>query len=253
MITTKDDFKVQLLNKEECKDFFVKWGTFACTCYNTNKKFAKRVGEVCFESGHNSGSRAFHFIFDISEVPRSLVDQLVRHDIGVVKNVQSFRYVAKEGATVFIPHLIDLYPEIREEYIKAVEDMNEHYSNILNMLKEKGYKGEKANEQARGVLAMNTNTSLTVAFTYEALKHLANERLCTRAEYPIRQLVKMMVKEVVEVLPQLEPVLVAKCIDMMYCTEDKSCGLRMTKEDLQWALDRMNKEYKLEHNKKVEK
>ena len=253
MITTKNDFKFQLLNKEECKDFFVKWGTFACTCYKTNKKFAKRVGEVCFESGHNSGSRAFHFIFDISEVPRSLVDQLVRHDIGVVKNVQSFRYVAKEGATVFIPHLIDLYPEIREEYIKAVEDMNEHYSNILNMLKEKGYKGEKANEQARGVLAMNTNTSLTVAFTYEALKHLANERLCTRAEYPIRQLVKMMVKEVVEVLPQLEPVLVAKCIDMMYCTEDKSCGLRMTKEDLQWALDRMNKEYKLEHNKKVEK
>lgn len=252
MITTKNDFKVELLNKDEVKDFFARWGQFSCTCYNTPKKYAKRVGEVCFESEHNSGSRAFHFIFDISEVPRSLVDQLVRHENGVVKNVQSFRYVAKEGATVFIPHLIDLYPEIREEYELAIKDMNKHYSNILNMLKEKGYKGEKANEQARGILAMNTNTSLTIGFTYEALKHLANERLCTRAEYPIRQLVKMMVKEVVEVLPQLEPVLVAKCIDRMYCTEDKSCGLRMTKEDLIWALDRMNETYKIEHTKKVE-
>ena len=124
--------------------------------------------------------------------------------------------------------------------------MNRHYSSILNMLKEEGFTGEKANEQARGILAMNTTTSLTIAFTYEALKHLAHERLCTRAEYPIRQLVKQMVKQVVEVLPQLEPVLVPKCIDKMYCTEDKSCGLRMTKEDLQWALDRMNEKYKIE-------
>lgn len=249
MLTTKQDFKVELLNKEEAKDFFFKWGRFACTCYNTPKKVAKRVGEVCFESGHNSGSRAFHFIFDISDVPRSLVDQLVRHEQGVVKNVQSFRYVAKEDANVFVPHLIDLYPDIKAEYEKAVEDMNNHYATILHMLQEKGYSGEKANEQARGILAMNTTTSLTIGVTYEALVHIANERLCTRAEYPIRQLVKMMCDLVIKEIPQLEEKLVAKCITDLYCTEDKSCGLRPKKEDLIWAIDRMNEIYKIDNNK----
>lgn len=244
--------KVEILNPNEVANLFKTWGQFSCVCYNTPVKYAERVGQSCFNSGHFSGSRSVYINFKIEDVPRSLVDQLVRSSVGTVANVQSFRYVKKENATVYIPHLIALYPEIREEYEKAVEDMNRHYSKLLAMLEEKGYTGEKANEQARGILAMNTNTSLTIGFTYEALKHLANERLCTRAEYPIRQLVKMMVKEVVEVLPQLEPVLVAKCIDRMYCTEDKSCGLRMTKEDLIWALDRMNETYKIEHTKKVE-
>lgn len=241
MLTTHKDFKIELVNSEECKDFFLKWGTFASTCYASNKKYAKKIGKVCFESGHNSGSRAFHFIFDITDVPRSLVDQLVRHDIGVVKNVQSFRYVKKSGSTVYVPNLIAKDEEMAKKYREVVENSIKGYEELVTMLEAKGFKGEKANEQARGVIPMNTNTGLTIGFTYEALVHLANERLCTRAEYPIRMLVKQMVVEVLKVLPELQDKLVAKCITAMYCDEDKCCGIRPPKAQLEKAIhDRMS-------------
>ena len=236
MLTTHEDFKVELLNNEECKDFFKKWGTFASTCYASNKKYAKRIGQVCFESGHNSGSRAFHFIFDVTDVPRSLVDQLVRHEQGVVKNVQSFRYVNKGNATVYVPNLIAKDEEMTKLYNEIVSNSIEGYNKLVEMLKEKGFTGEKANEQARGVIPMNTNTGLTIGLTYEALVHLANERLCTRAEYPIRMLVKQMVVEVLKVLPDLQDKLVAKCITQMYCDEDKCCGIRPPKAQLEQAI-----------------
>ena len=235
-LTTHKDFKVDLLNKEECGDFFTKWGTFACTCYHTPKKLAKRVGKVCFESEHNSGSRAFHFIFDVTNVPRSLVDQLVRHEQGVIKNVQSFRYVNKGTANVYVPNIIAKDEEMTKLYYDVVANSMEGYNKLVEMLKEKGFTGEKANEQARGVIPMNTNTGLTIGLTYEALVHLANERLCTRAEYPIRMLVKQMVVEVLKVLPELQDKLVAKCITQMYCDEDKCCGIRPPKAQLEQAI-----------------
>ena len=52
---TVNDFKVKLINGEEVKSFIRKHGEFAAVCYNTNPKFAERVGEHCLKSGH------FHF------------------------------------------------------------------------------------------------------------------------------------------------------------------------------------------------
>lgn len=232
MLTTTKDFKIDVLNAEECKDFFTRWGTFACTCYQTPKRLANRVGKVCFESEHNSGSRAFYFIFDVTEVPRSLVDQLVRHENGVVKNVQSFRYVNKDGGTVYIPNLIAKDEEMASTYEAIVKQSLEGYATLVDMLKEKGFTGEKANEQARGVLPMNTNTGLTLGVTYEALVHLCHERLCTRAEYPIRRLVQQMRDLIVELIPELEPKLVVKCKANLFCTEDKCCGIAPTREEV---------------------
>ena len=48
--------RVELINKEEVKDLFKNHGEFACTCYDTPKKFAKGVGKSCNESNHMSGS-----------------------------------------------------------------------------------------------------------------------------------------------------------------------------------------------------
>lgn len=67
--------EVKLINKEECKEFFKLWGEFACACYNTDKKYAERVGKSCFESGHYSGSRAFSFIFEVKGISRACYDE----------------------------------------------------------------------------------------------------------------------------------------------------------------------------------
>ena len=92
MFTLKD-FKVELKNPEEVKKFIKRHGEFAAVCYNTPKEKAEKVGEHCLESGHLSGSRHLYMVFEIKNVPRSAVDQLVRHTQGFVTNVQSLRYL----------------------------------------------------------------------------------------------------------------------------------------------------------------
>ena len=72
---TVNDFKVKLINGEEVKSFIRKHGEFAAVCYNTNPKFAERVGEHCLKSGHFSGSRHLYMVFEIKNVPRSCYDE----------------------------------------------------------------------------------------------------------------------------------------------------------------------------------
>lgn len=227
---TVENFKVRLVNGEEVKSFIKKHGEFAAVCYNTNPKFAERVGEHCLKSGHFSGSRHLHFVFELKSVPRSAVDQLVRHNIGFVTNVQSLRYCNKDNKVSIYaaPELVD-----NPYMIEAIQDQerltNLQYSYIQNYLEEGNITGEKANEIARTILPIGVATECNVAVNIECLIHLANVRLCTRAELPIRTIVKEMVRQVVEVEPRYKPFLVPNCKKLGYCPEGNKECLRYKK------------------------
>ena len=92
------EFKVTLINKEdfERKNLFTRIGEFACLCYDTPLSKAEAVGKHCVKSGHLSGSRHVYYAFHLDSI-RSVNDQLVRHQDGVVKNMQSQRYVNKSN------------------------------------------------------------------------------------------------------------------------------------------------------------
>lgn len=225
MFTLKD-FKVKLVNGEEVKSFIRKHGEFAAVCYNTPKEKAEIVGLHCLKSGHFSGSRHLHFVFELENIPRSAVDQIVRHNIGFVTNVQSLRYCCKDGKVS-----IYMAPELAENpyMIKTIQDqeniVNAQYNYIQNYLQDGGIKGEKANEIARTVLPIGISTSCNIAVNIECLAHLANVRLCTRAELPIRTIVKQMVNQVIEVEPRYKFLLVPQCIKLGYCPENnKECA-----------------------------
>lgn len=219
------DFKVRLVNGEEVKSFIKKHGEFAAICYNTPKEKAEVVGMHCLKSGHFSGSRHLHFVFELENIPRSAVDQLVRHNIGFVTNVQSLRYCNKDGkVSIYIaPELVD-----NPYMLKTIQDqeniVNAQYNYIQNYLEEGNIKGEKANEIARTILPIGISTSCNIAVNIECLIHLANVRLCTRAELPIRTIVKQMVDQVVEVEPRYKFLLVPQCKKLGYCPEgNKEC------------------------------
>ena len=55
--------KVELLNPEVLKNLYKNHGEFACTCYDTPKEFAEKVGKSCNEDGHMSGSRCEYIKF----------------------------------------------------------------------------------------------------------------------------------------------------------------------------------------------
>lgn len=223
MFTIKD-FNIKLINPEEVEKFIERQGSFSVVCYNTPKEKAEKVGEHCLESGHLSGSRHLYMVFEIKNVPRSAVDQLVRHTQGFVTNVQSLRYCNKDGK-------ISLYaaPEIEKD-IYLTQSLHNYeaqaqayYDYFQSNLKNNGYTNEQANEIARTTIPIGVATECNIAVNLECLMHLANVRLCTRAELPIRTIVKEMVKQVVEVEPRYKPYLVSQCKKLGYCPEGKDC------------------------------
>ena len=228
---TEKDFEVTLLNPEEVKQFIKKHGEFACVCYNTPIERAEGTGLHCLKSGHLSGSRHLYFVFNIGNVPRFTVDQLVRHEVGVVKNVQSLRYVTKgnledidAGFNVYIPPELRDNIEDRWEFQRTEDYLNLTYRRLIKYQRHIVNK-ERANEIARTFIPIGVATECSFACNLEGLINLAHKRLCNRAELPIHKLVQMMVKEVVAVEPRYKEFLVPQCEYLGYCPEGKGCGM----------------------------
>ena len=222
---------VELINKNEVKLLFTTWSQVASVCYDSTIKSPDAIGKHCMNSGHFSGSRGTYFIFKITDCPRYVIDQMVRHETGVFKNVQSFRYVNKDSFGYEIPAEIKNNEELLNKYKKHMEDTVALYDEIQNYIIDSGKSKERANEQARYVLPMATYSSVCIGFTIEALIHYMNMRLCTRTEDVHRQLAIKMRDAVLEVMPMLSEYLVPQCDRLLYCPEARgSCGKYPNKE-----------------------
>lgn len=225
-----DDFKVELINAEEVKEFVKNHGKFASICYNSNEKYAEAIGRDCLKSGHMSGSRGDYFKFKLTNVPRDMIDQLIRSEEGCYKNVQSFRYVNKDGFDIYSTPEVEKDEELNKIFKDFEVLANDYYGEAVKRLNELGYKGEKANQIARHLLPIGTESAVAIGFDIEGLIHLANIRLCTRAELPVRRITQMMIEEVQKVTHEYDDLLVCKCDRDMYCTESKCCGRYPSKE-----------------------
>jgi thymidylate synthase (FAD) len=233
--------KVTLLNHDETKDLFYWWGIASKTCYNTETDTPEKIGKGCMFSGHFSGSRARYILFQIDECPRLTIDQAVRHEEGVMKNVQSFRYVSKDSFAYEIPAEIVDNKALLEKYHNYMMTTMALYEEIQDYVLEKTNSNERANEQARYVLPMATHSSFVFGLTVEALIHFCNVRLCVRAEDVINKLARLMKQEVVKILPELETRLVPNCQALLWCPEGKhSCGAYPTKKVLKELIEAKN-------------
>jgi thymidylate synthase (FAD) len=101
---------------------------------------------------------------------------------------------------------IYVYPEsIREvdpygDYHVLMNTIEKHYKRLIDL--------GVPNEDARMVLPNACDTVLGISFNLRQLIHICNERLCSKAQWEIRQLVQEMVKLVD---PELKFMLVPKC------------------------------------------
>ena len=101
--------KVTILNPEETIRLFEYWGKASCVCYDTETETPEKVGKHCFNSGHFSGSRSRYILFLVEDCPRFTIDQAVRHEIGVMKNVQSFRYLPPTASVAAVIAIISAW------------------------------------------------------------------------------------------------------------------------------------------------
>ncbi|MBO7672504.1 FAD-dependent thymidylate synthase, partial [bacterium] len=115
-------------------------------------------------------------------------------------------------------------PELKEKFTSFMSEIAQKYQEFV----EAGIPAE----DARAVLPNACASSLVCSLNLREMIHLANLRLCTRAQYEIRTMVKMMCDELTKEEPWLKPYLVPKCERIGFCDEDKSCGRTKTKAEL---------------------
>lgn len=225
--------KVTILNPEETTRLFEYWGKASCVCYDTVTNIPEKIGKGCMNSGHFSGSRGRYILFKVEGCPRFTIDQAVRHEEGVMKNVQSFRYVGKDSFAYEIPVEITDNEELLAKYHAHMMKTMDLYCEIQEYVFNKTGSHERANEQARYALPISTHADFVIGMTVEALIHFANVRLCVRAEDKIRELALAMKKTTLELLPELKDKLVPNCQALLWCPEGHaSCGAYPTKSQL---------------------
>lgn len=229
--------KVTILNPEEASKLFEYWGKASCVCYDTTTNAPEKVGKHCMNSGHFSGSRGRYILFKVEGCPRFTIDQVVRHEAGVMKNVQSFRYVSKDSFAYEIPvEIVDNEWLLAEYHTHMMNTMN-LYTKIQDYVFNKTGSHERANEQARHVLPISTHADFVIGMTVEALIHFENSRLCVRAEDKIRELAKLFKDVTLEILPELKDKLVPNCQALLWCPEgNASCGAYPTKKQLKQMI-----------------
>lgn len=166
----------------------------ASICYDSDPKDPMALVKHLYAGGHHSVFEHIYFTFKIEGISRACSHQLVRHRHCSFTQ-RSQRYCSEDGFGYVTPPTI-----IEGTFASDMMDICNWYEGYQS--------GGVPNEDARYILPNACATSLYMSLNLRELIHMANERLCTRAQWEIRDLVKEMCNLVD---PQLQFMLVPKC------------------------------------------
>ena len=233
---SNDNFpQVKLISKPEN---ILKTVYTACrTCYSAesslniyNSDFAQdeekmlKLIKKVISSGHYSTIEHIQISFAISNISRACSHQLVRHR-HMSFSQKSQRYVKEKSQFEYlIPESIEKNSELKQKFENCMKQISDLYIEFT----EAGINAE----DARAVLPNAATTSMVASLNLRELIHLANLRLCTRAQKEIRLLINKMCEELVKEESWLEDYLIPKCERYGFCDEEKSCGRMPKKENL---------------------
>lgn len=181
----------------------------ASICYDSDPKNPLGLVKHLYRNGHHSVFEHIYFTFKIEGISRACSHQLVRHRHCSFTQ-RSQRYCSEGDFGFVIPPSLDSSYEADE------------FENIMLRLQERYESLQKSipNEDARYVLPNACETSLFLSCNLRELIHMSNERLCLRAQWEIRELMKQMVSHVD---PALHFMLVPKCKSGRIVCHEK-CG-----------------------------
>ena len=188
---------------------------YDCDSAHDEEKMLKLIKRV-ISSGHYSTIEHIQISFAISNISRACSHQLVRHR-HMSFSQKSQRYVKEKGQFEYLtPETIEKNSELKEKFDNFMRKVSEFYIELT----EAGIPAEDASS----ILPNAAASSIVASLNLREMIHLANLRLCTRAQKEIRMLVKKMCGELIKEEPWLKDYLVPKCDRLGYCDEDKSCG-----------------------------
>lgn len=179
----------------------------ASICYDSTPKNPLGLVKHLYKNGHHSVFEHIYFTFKIEGISRACSHQLVRHRMCSFTQ-RSQRYCSEEGFGYVTPPTMN-ERMVAEEMIILADWYETH--QCLSV----------PNEDARYILPNACCTDLYLSCNLRELIHIANERLCARAQWEIRDLVKQMVA-LVE--PELQFMLVPKCKSGRIICNSSPCG-----------------------------
>jgi thymidylate synthase (FAD) len=161
---------------------------------SVNEDLIRRV----VDSGHESVAEHVSFTFRITGLSRVTSHQFVRHRIASFSQ-ESQRYSdpleVKDKYWAVIPDSIQENPEAK----KLAIDFLEESIRVRKKMDELGIKLE----DSRYFLPNATKTAMVVTMNARALWNFFNFRICSRAQWEIRRLAKLMYYLVNDVTPAL--------------------------------------------------
>lgn len=185
---------------------------------NLNEENTNKFLNMLMDLGHESPIEHVSFTFAVEGVSRTLTHQLVRHRIASYSQ-QSQRYVKLDQFSYVVPPSIGEIEEAKKLYIKAMEEDQRVYNELVDILIEKhtkalveggvdekkaGRQAEKmAIEDARYVFPNACETKIVFTMNARTLFNFFNHRCCNRAQWEIRRLADEMLKLVKEVCPTI--------------------------------------------------
>lgn len=151
----------------------------ASICYDSHPKDSLKLVQMLYMNGHHSVFEHIYFTWKIEGISRACSHQLVRHRHCSFTQ-RSQRYCSEDGFKFVTPASIN---KVRFE--NDMDDIEDWYSEYQRC--------GVPNEDARYLLPNACETSLYLSCNLREFIHICNERLCTRAQWEIRQLVRQMV------------------------------------------------------------
>lgn len=170
----------------------------ASICYDSDPKNPLGLVKHLYRNGHHSVFEHIYFTFKIEGISRACSHQLVRHRHCSFTQ-RSQRYCSEDGFGVVIPKSISEV-DAKNGYFDFMDEVEKNYHELQAL--------GVPNEDARFILPNACETSLYLSCNLRELIHISNERLCNKAQWEIRNLVKEMVALVES---DLQFMLVPKC------------------------------------------
>ncbi|MBD5132545.1 MAG: FAD-dependent thymidylate synthase [Clostridiales bacterium] len=181
-----------------------------------NSTFINRLMDM----GHLSPTEHASFTFSVEGVSRAFLAQITRHRIASF-SVRSQRYVSEADFNYVIPPAIaELGEAAVARYKGQMDTIMDWYHDWQGALG----RGEKSNEDARFILPNACETKMIVTMNSRELMHFFDLRCCNRAQWEIRSVAWLMLKEVLKVAPNLFKDCGPGCLRGACPEGKKSCG-----------------------------
>lgn len=154
----------------------------------------KRLIRLCIKMGHLSPIEHASFTFIVEGISRVTSHQLVRHRIASYSQ-QSHRVVNLKDACFVVPPTIESNVEAKRIFEEVIEHARESYAKLVKL--------GVPREDARYIVPQAVETSIVVTMNARELMHFFNLRLAEDAQWEIREMAKLMLKEVLKVAPTI--------------------------------------------------